>query len=252
MPQISEKITLSRVSVRFDDYHETSDHRKWYDLVKYCTDMKINVFIGVIPFNTDEQILNNGNYQDFLKNLKDFQDNPHVKLMLHGYNHAITSGNCFWGLSKRGEFFVDDEETTKAKVDAAVKFFSDNSIELTGYFAPAHGYSKILIDLIRESYPHWWVADCYYSRPVIKNNLIIIPQIFNKFTNLDRYFGISLYCFHPERWKSIDVSKFQRRLARRIKNNELVIYEVKDQTNKDLFIDWFFKATKQCKRYLFR
>ena len=227
MEQSIKEIKLTKISIRLDDYHASSNHAHWRHIVDICIENEFDVFIGVIPENKDTTIQNTGDPSQFIENLIYFDQQSRIKLVLHGYNHLITHGRCVWKLSERGEFFENTQRQIETKLSAGVSFFKENNLQLYGYFAPAHGYSKAFLEIVRSNYKHWLIIDNYFKHPVSNDGLIIIPQIFNGFNQISIYSKFSVLCFHPEMWQVTEAANFERKIKEYSKYNYETSYRIK-------------------------
>ena len=248
MKKSLEKIKLTKLCVRLDDYHETSNHKHWKCIIDVCLINNFDIFIGVIPANNDMALKRQGNKKDFVENLRYFNSYPKIKLMMHGYNHLIVNGKCEWKLSKRGEFFGEKENVICAKLKAGEDFFIQHNLYLHGYFAPAHGYSSLLLEVLRKNYSDWLIADNYYRKPLFDNKLLIIPQNFNRFYFISKYIGFSLACFHPEDWKEEDTANFKQHLELYSKYNEDTEFLISDKTFFDQAFNILIRILKKLAR----
>ncbi len=192
---MTQKIN-KKIAIRLDDFHENCDLKKWEYLVEELIKRKIPVHIGLIPRNRDQNIISKTfNFNHWEKALN--WQSQGVHFWIHGFEHRLEKGSCYFSLSKKGEFFNDEIETIRQKISKSISLFNLNKIDITGFIAPAHGYSEKLLKVLEQNKSINVIWDGYWPAPKKHKNINLLPQQYWDIYPLFLLPEFSGICLHP-------------------------------------------------------
>ena len=219
--------------IRIDDVAENMN----WDSMNKCEllfdELNIKPLLGVIPFNKDPELL------DLPVNLK-FWDQVRKwkskgwEISMHGFSHLYnqqTNKKDYFNYGGNSEFYGVDYNTQLLKIEAGIKKFKEEGIEIRSFFAPNHTYDLNTLKALSSSGIKI-VIDGYGLFPFFKHNLFFIPQLFYKEVMLP--FGIQSTQIHLNYWNKFDYKNFETFI---LKNNDKIINFEKciEKINNNLF-----------------
>ena len=211
---------IKKIALRLDDFHQNCNLEKWDFIVQELMKRKIPVHIGLIPINNDPNIVTkrfNFNHWE----LANLWQSKGVNFWIHGLNHKLNNGKCEISLSNKGEFFNEDFNMIEYKLSKSISLFQSNGIKIRGYMAPAHGYSKELLNIIRKNKYIKVIWDGFWPSPKKYKNINFIPQQFWKIYPIFLLPHFSGICIHPSEM-TFDEIKF---LIKKIDKLDLEIFQ---------------------------
>jgi len=196
--------------LRFDDFYNGMDIKKYYKITNWILKTKIPAIIGVIPAWKDgsTEPLNTSFIKDglfgstvekinptlFYKRMRELQENG-SEIALHGYSHKLHKCKSILNINDFGEFPGLSYEEQRRKIILGKRVFKDNGLACRTFMAPAHSYDENTLTALRSENMKI-ISDGKAFYPYSKNGLIFIPQISSKFKPFP--FGIITICIHPQ------------------------------------------------------
>ena len=196
---------IKKIALRLDDFHEKCHLDKWKFLVEELMKREIPVHIGLIPKNNDKS-LNFDKYNfDHWEIASNWQSKG-AHFWMHGFEHNLQEGSCIFSLSNKGEFFNNTEKEVEDKISKAISLFLTHKIKISGYIAPAHGYSQEVIEILERNEYIKIIWDGYWYGPRKLKNLNFLPQQYWKIYPLFLLPSFTGVCIHPSEmtFKEID------------------------------------------------
>lgn len=212
------KVKDKFIAIRLDDYHDRCNIEQWDYLINKITERNIPCHVGLIAFNLDPEIVYRKTSFDIWSKARSWQ-NKGVHFWIHGYSHELEKGFCNLKLSNIGEFYKDKFDQINSKINEVIKIFYLNGIEPLGFFAPAHGYSSSLIEVLKNNPKIKMVWDGYWPSPKIVFGLKFLPLQFWKIYPRFMRPSFSGVCLHPSSMKKEDIDLFFIKLDRERKKD---------------------------------
>ena len=206
------------IAIRLDDYHDKCNIEKWDYLIDKITKRNIPCHVGLIAFNQDSSIEYRKSSFDIWSKARDWQDKG-VHFWIHGYSHRLEKGLCNLGLSNLGEFYHDKFFQINKKINEVINIFDINGIKPLGFFAPAHGYSALLIQVLKKNSEINMVWDGYWPAPKTVFGLKFLPLQFWKIYPRCLRPSFSGVCLHPSSMKKHEIDLFVKRLDKERKKD---------------------------------
>jgi len=197
------------VIIRLDDITENMN---WHFMDKcelLFDKYNIKPLLGVIPNNKDSDLLLYPKKENFWEHVRKWSDKG-WEISMHGNTHVYetnTNKKDFFGYGGRSEFFGQDYNIQKSKIEIGLKKFKDEKINIRSFFAPNHTYDLTTLRALKEC-KLAYVIDGYGLMPYENDGLTFIPQLFYKEILLP--FGIQSTQVHLNYWKDKDFDKFEK------------------------------------------
>ncbi len=201
------------IAIRLDDFHERCDLVKWDYLINGLIEKKIPCNIGIIAFNKDFSISNKKYSFDIWSKARDWQKKG-INFWIHGYNHILVKNKSKFKFSNKGEFSNDSTKKIKEKINQVINLFDKNGIKIFGFFAPAHGYSFELIEVLKFHPRIDLIWDGYWRSPRNIFDLKFLPQQFWKIYPQFLRPEFSGVCLHPSEMTKKEIDSFLKSVDR--------------------------------------
>ncbi len=195
------------IAIRLDDYHDKCKVEQWDYLIDKLIERKIPCHVGLIAFNEDSTISYSDKSFDMWSKAREWQSKG-IYFWIHGYSHKLEKGLCNLRLSTLGEFYKDKFTQINHKINEVLKIFKANGIKPLGFFAPAHGYSDCLIDVLKNHPEINMVWDGFWPSPKIVFGIKFLPLQFWKIYPRFIRPSFSGVCLHPSVMKKEDIDLF--------------------------------------------
>jgi predicted deacetylase len=201
----------ARYLVRFDDICPTMCWETW-DRVEAALDRHgINPIVAVVPDNRDPKLIVGTARSDFWQRVRDWQARGWT-IALHGHQHLYESTSAgLMGINHFSEFAGLPEVRQRAKLDAALRIFSEHGVRADAWVAPAHAFDAATVKLLLERGIHV-ISDGFYHRPVRYLGALWLPQQLWRFRAMP--FGLWTVCLHHNTWSAGDIEAFELALDR--------------------------------------
>lgn len=129
--------TASLVCLRFDDYHQDTDHKKWVDVLSRYNNRGLRGIIGVIPRYQDERL--NEEVVGFLHGLQA----DGWEIAQHGYTHQdIGTGRGGILYDERSEFAGIPLEEQRRRIGSGRDILESHGLHPTTFIPPWHEYDR--------------------------------------------------------------------------------------------------------------
>ena len=201
--------------------------------------------IGVIPKNSDNELLSWPKKDDFWKQVRIWKDKG-WEIAMHGCTHVydnICNNDDYFNYGGGSEFFGHSLETQLDRIKNGLKKFDDEKIKIRTFFAPNHTYDSNTFIALKKCGINE-IIDGYGLMPYVKNNIKFIPQLFYKVFALP--FGIQSTQIHLNYWKQEDFDNFEKFVKKNSK--KIITY---DHALKKVNNNFFYKLINiLCERIL--
>lgn len=239
------------VIIRLDDITENMN---WHFMDKcelLFDKYNIKPLLGVIPNNKDSDLLLYPKKENFWEHVRKWSDKG-WEISMHGNTHVYetnTNKKDFFGYGGRSEFFGQDYNIQKSKIEIGLKKFKDEKINIRSFFAPNHTYDLNTLRALKDC-KLAYVIDGYGLMPYGNDGLTFIPQLFYKEILLP--FGIQSTQVHLNYWKDKDFDKFEKFISDNYKKIVPFDYALTKINNNLVYksINFFTKITLKILRLI--
>ena len=228
--------------IRLDDIAENMN----WQIMNRCESLfrKYNIkpVLGVIPNNSDPELLKLPEEKNFWKKIKNWQDQG-WEISMHGYSHNYhidTKMNDFFRLGGKSEFYGKSLEDQKEKIKKGLEIFKKNNIKIRSFFAPNHTYDLNTFEALKQC-GLYEVIDGYGIKPYNENGIIFIPQLFYRLLTIPFFHQTTQ--IHINEWSFNEIDKFEEFIK---KNKDKIISyeEMLGKKTNNLIIKLLNKLTK--------
>lgn len=193
---------------RLDDICENMKWDNFYKLKEIFIENDIKPIIGVIPKNTDKELLKYDTCDiDFWDEIKKLQDEEDWSIALHGFNHNFKTKNSgILGINDRSEFAGLSKEVQSARIKEGKNILNCNGINPKLFMAPAHSFDEITLECLKENEINT-ITDGYSFWPYYEYDMLFIPQLFARPRKMP--FGIYTWCIHLNTMSIDDINNIK-------------------------------------------
>lgn len=200
---------MLRFIIRLDDACPTMNKVGWDRIEKILDKYNVKPIVGVIPENRDK-LFRWEKDSKFWDKVKTWQCKGWT-IAQHGYNHVYHVKNGI-----RSEFVGLNYEEQYMKINEGYKVLMERGINPVCFFAPAHTFDEITIDVCRDIGKFQFISDGYAMYPYKEKDMLFIPSIFDtahKFLP----FGIYTFILHPNFTTDKEFKHFEQFIQRNLK-----------------------------------
>lgn len=128
---------LSRVCIRFDDYHQDIDHETWVSVLSAYNERGLRGVIGVVPCYHGERL--SAEVVPFLEELQD----DGWEIAQHGYRHVdVGEGRGGPLYDDRSEFCGLNYEEQERRVGIGRDILANHGLDPSTFIPPWHEYDR--------------------------------------------------------------------------------------------------------------
>ena len=189
--------------IRIDDVAENMNWKLMNRCELLFDELNIKPLLGVIPFNKDPELLSHPVNLKFWEQVRKWK-NKGWEISMHGFSHLYehqTNKKDYFNYGGNSEFYGVSYDDQLSKIEAGIKKFKEEGIEVRSFFAPNHTYDLNTLKAL-SSTGIKIIIDGYGLFPFFKHDLFFIPQLFYKEVMLP--FGIQSTQIHLNYWNDID------------------------------------------------
>jgi predicted deacetylase len=216
------KKNISKYTGLLISIDDVAENMNW-DLMNKCEllfdEFNIKPLLGVIPFNKDPELLKYPINLKFWDQVRKWKKKG-WEISMHGFSHLYetqTKKKDYFNYGGNSEFYGLDYDTQLSKIEAGLKKFKEEGIDIRSFFAPNHTYDRNTLRALSSSGIKI-IRDGYGLFPFFRHNLFFIPQLFYKETMLP--FGIQSTQIHLNYWNEDNYTTFKNFV---LKNKDKII-----------------------------
>jgi Uncharacterized protein conserved in bacteria (DUF2334) len=197
----------------------------------------VKPLLAVVPDNRDPALEVAALRGDFWDRVRDWQA-AGWSIGLQGYQHKYaTRQSGLLGVNSHSEFAGVPPKTQAAKLDAALKIFSDEGVRADCWVAPGHSFDEETVRLLVERRISV-ISDGYFRRPVRWLGCAWVPQQLWRFRPMPG--GVWTVCLHHNAYDGAQLDRLAadlRRYAGSITSLEAVLAgEISERTFADALL----------------
>lgn len=200
---------MSKYLLRFDDISPYMNWEVWEEIEMLLDTLDIKPLVAVVPDCKDLNIMPSSGNDFFWDRVLEWQSKG-WSIAMHGFNHILieNKGKNIVNLSKITEFSGLPYEAQAIKIEAGLKIFQSNKINIHTWVAPAHSFDDNTLKVLKDN-DFSVISDGLFISPYTdKNGIFWIPQQLWKLRAMP--FGIWTVCYHHNNWSLSDFSKFKK------------------------------------------
>lgn len=195
--------------LRLDDASEYMDIKKWVLMEKLLDKYNIKPIFGIIPANTDPDLLVYGRVDGFWELMIRWEKKGWIPA-LHGYTHVFeTNEGGINPVNNRSEFAGVNFNKQCQKIRDGVKMLQEHGISPKIFFAPAHTFDKNTMKALKQESKIRIISDTVATDVYYQGGFYFIPQQSGRCRRLP--FKMVTFCYHPNIMKKkdfIELNKF--------------------------------------------
>ncbi|MEE1946852.1 DUF2334 domain-containing protein [Pedobacter sp. KR3-3] len=180
--------------IRLDDIAPNMDWKRFEHLERIFDELNITPIIGVIPSNSDPDLLVFPYQEGFWERIK-LLDQKGWEIAIHGYRHILfESDSGILRINGYSEFVGLSLQEQIEKFKSALSIFHDHDIYPSSFMAPAHSFDENTLRALKEVGIKY-ITDGYGLNPYMVNDILLVPQLF---ANPRKMFlsGVYTFCLH--------------------------------------------------------
>ena len=198
---------------RWDDVSPHQDKRKFQSLVDLFIKYGVPAVLGVVPRNTDKEIMFDGmpepEFADQLRTLA----NSGWEIAQHGYQHLKhTENGGILGLNAASEFAGRDYADQLADIETGRRILRDYGFDPVTFIPPWHSYDKLTLQALAAA-GFGILSDGRFLYPRMESGLLQLPQVFwtvpRKISLLERLGAVYTICLHPHLITQDDLKRLE-------------------------------------------
>lgn len=202
---------MIKILIRFDDICPTMNWEQWGRAKRMLDEAGVTALLGVVPDNTDPDLMIDSPRQDFWEYIKGLQEQGYT-IAMHGYHHQFElKADGLVTRNKISEFAGLPYEVQFDKIRKGKEILNSHGIESDVFFAPAHSYDdNTLRALVACGFKY--VSDGLSSKPYKRHGITLLPCRSGGIPRLDNKSGYITAVVHAHEWvrteKRVEVEKF--------------------------------------------
>lgn len=220
--------------IRIDD---VAQNMNW-EMMNKCEELfslhNIKPVLGVIPNNTDPDLLKFSKKDNFWEKIKNWQ-NQGWEISMHGYSHNYetdTNKNDFFKLGGKSEFYGKSLKEQVSNIKKGLEVFNKNKIKIRSFFAPNHTYDENTFKALKLCGINV-IIDGYGFQPYKEKDFVFIPQLFYRLINFP--FSFQTTQIHLNEWTNITFNSFKNFVLSN--RDKIITYDkMLSKTSNNIFI----------------
>ncbi len=220
--------------IRIDDVAQNMNWDMMDKCEKLFNQYNIKPVLGVIPNNTDPDLLKFYNEENFWRKIKNWQEQG-WEISMHGYSHNYdinTNKNDFFKLGGKSEFYGKSLEEQTNKIKKGLEIFNKNRIKIRSFFAPNHTYDENTFKALKLCGINE-IIDGYGFQPYEEKDFVFIPQLFYRLINFP--FSFQTTQLHLNEWTDNSFNNFKN-FVQSNKDKIITYDKMLSKTSSSIFI----------------
>ncbi len=193
---------MLRYIIRLDDATPKMNHESWNAVEKLLDKYDVKPIVGVIPDSHDTLFKWEEDPHFWDETVQRWQ-NKGWTIAQHGYHHVYH--DC--PNNRRSEFIGLNYDEQKKLIDKGHEALLSHNCRPTCFFAPAHSFDDITVDVCRDSGYFDFISDGYALYPYEEREMLFFPSIFDTPHKILPY-GVYTFIMHPSFTSSEDLKYF--------------------------------------------
>lgn len=220
--------------IRIDDVAQNMNWHMMNKCEKLFNQHNIKPVLGVIPKNSDPDLLKYSKEENFWEKLRNWQKQG-WEISMHGYSHNYeidTNKNDFFRLGGKSEFYGKSLKEQENKIKNGLEIFYKNKIKVRSFFAPNHTYDENTFKALKLCGINK-IIDGYGFQPYEEKDFVFIPQLFYRLINFP--FSFQTTQLHLNEWTDITFKNFERFVLSN--KDKIITYDTMlSKTSNNIFI----------------
>lgn len=226
---------MLRYIIRLDDATPKMNHENWDAVEKLLDKWDVKPIVGVIPDSHDPLFTWGGDPHFWDETVQRWQ-NKGWTIAQHGCHHVYH--DC--PNHGRSEFIGLNYDEQKELIDRGHAALLSHNCRPTCFFAPAHSFDDITVDVCRDSGYFDFISDGYALYPYEERDMLFFPSIFDTPHKALPY-GVYTFIMHPSFTGSEDLKYFDK-FIHKYREHFRPVPEIMDEISKYRKRNLFEKA----------
>lgn len=238
-----------KILIRFDDICPTMNWEQWERAKQMLDEAGVTALLGVVPDNTDPDLMIDAPRQDFWEYIKGLQAQGYA-IAMHGFHHQFElKADGIVTRNKISEFAGLPYEVQLDKIRKGKDILNGHGIETDVFFAPAHSYDDNTLRALAAC-GFKYVSDGFSSKPYLRQGITLLPCRSGGIPRLHKNDGYITAVIHAHEWTRSDSSVEKQRFEAILSNHKEEIVSLRDYSNRKVGVAFVQRIFEKIYKWL--